>query len=87
MTGAKLFSNGELKRCIETTRSICPSAKIAAGFGIRDADDIKALSAIEGLDAVIIGTAFLETMSRGDQSVREFLPPLEAALKREVTRL
>ena len=82
LTGAKLFSNDELKKCIETTKSICPSAKIAAGFGIRNAEDIKTLSVIEGLDAVIIGTAFLETMGRGPQDVAEFLRSLEAAIIR-----
>jgi tryptophan synthase alpha subunit len=82
MTGAKLFGHDEMKRCIETIRSICPAAKIAAGFGVRKAGDIRALSAIEGLDAVIIGTAFLETMGRGHQAVVEFLRPLESALTR-----
>ena len=82
LTGAALFGNDELKRCIETTKAICPSAKIAAGFGIRNAKDISRLSAIEGLDAVIIGTAFLEAMGRGSQDAAEFLRPLEAALIR-----
>ncbi len=82
LTGAELFSNAELKKCIETTKSICPSAKIAAGFGIRSAEDIKTLSVIAGLDAVIIGTAFLETMGRGPQDVAEYLSSLETALIR-----
>jgi len=82
MTGAALFGKKELEKCIETIKSICPASKIAAGFGIRTIHDIKTLSVIEGLDAVIIGTAFLEAMGRGHRDAAKFLLAVEGSLIR-----
>lgn len=81
MTGSKLFSNDKLTGCIRMGKQACPSMKIAAGFGIRGAEDIQRLHAVDGLDAVIIGTAFLEAMRQGPEEVLAFLNPLEEVLR------
>jgi len=82
MTGADLCSDAELIECIRQAKKYRPEAKMMAGFGIRNADDIRKLSRLEGLDGVIIGTAFLETMSQGVKAVEEFLDSIAPALNR-----
>lgn len=61
MTGAGLFPNEELEICIKKIRRIKNDVKIAAGFGISTPEHIRTLKKVSGLDAVIIGTAFLKT--------------------------
>jgi tryptophan synthase alpha subunit len=82
MTGADLCSDAELIECIRKTKKYRPEAKMMAGFGIRNADDIRNMSRLEGLDGVIIGTAFLETMSQGVKAVEEFLDSIAPALNK-----
>jgi tryptophan synthase alpha subunit len=82
MTGADLCSDEELIQCIRETRKHRPQAKIMAGFGISNTDDIKHISRLEGLDGIIIGTAFLEKMSQGIDAVETFLDSLTPALNR-----
>jgi tryptophan synthase alpha subunit len=82
MTGADLCSDAELIECIHETKKHRPQAKIMAGFGISNADDIKNISRLEGLDGVIIGTAFLEKMSQGIDAVEEFIDSITPALNR-----
>lgn len=80
MTGATLFSTEELSQCVAIAKSIRPDIKIAAGFGIRTAQDIEKLKAVEGLDGVIIGTAFLESMGQGYAAAERFLDAVEPGL-------
>lgn len=80
MTGAELFDMQDLSVCLEKVKQVRPSAKVLAGFGVRSAEDIRRLSSVKGLDGVIIGTAFIEIMSKGKNAVREFLDSLQPAL-------
>ncbi len=82
MTGAKLFDMQDLSVCLEKVKQIRPAAKAVAGFGVRNAADIRRLATIKGLDGVIIGTAFLEIMPKGKNAVREYLDSLQPALCR-----
>jgi tryptophan synthase alpha subunit len=82
MTGAQLFSNQELDKCIREAKRHRPAAKVAAGFGIRNGQDVRRLAEIDGLDAVIIGTAFLQAMGEGTEAARRLLEEVEAALER-----
>jgi len=82
MTGAELFSNQELSSCILETKKHRPAAKVAAGFGIRTGKDVRRLAEIEELDAVIIGTAFLEALDAGLGAAKALLADVEPALKR-----
>lgn len=80
MTGAALYPATALEYTIDTVRTYRPTVKIAAGFGIRTADDIRRLATVRGLNAVIIGTAFLEHMHQGPDAVRQYLHSLQGAL-------
>jgi tryptophan synthase alpha subunit len=82
MTGAELFDTKDLRDCVQKVRQLRPAAKILAGFGVRNAEDILRLSDIKELDGVIIGTAFLEIMSEGRNAVSEYLDSLQPALCR-----
>ncbi len=82
MTGAELLTNEELIDCIKETKKHRPKSKVMAGFGVRNADDIKTLSQLEGLDGVIIGTAFLEKMAQGIDAVEEYLHHIIPALNK-----
>lgn len=82
MTGAELFSNQELSSCILETKKHRPAAKVAAGFGIRTGKDVRRLAEIEELDAVIIGTAFLEAMDKGLEAAKALLADVVPALGR-----
>lgn len=81
MTGAELFDMRDLKVCLEKVKQVRPAAKVVAGFGVRNAADIHRMAAINGLDGVIVGTAFLEIMPKGKDAVREYLDSLQAALR------
>lgn len=80
MTGAKLFSSGELARTIEETKRVRPLCKVAAGFGIQTAEDIRTLARVPGLDAVIIGTGFLAQLRNDPQHALTYLRSMEGAL-------
>ena len=80
MTGAPLYPGEALEQTIDTIRMYHPTAKIAAGFGIRTARDIRQLATVRGLDAVIIGTAWLEQMQQGFEAARTYLHEMEGAL-------
>jgi tryptophan synthase alpha subunit len=80
MTGAELYTPGELSRCVRLVKTIRPDVKVAAGFGIRGPEEIRRLKDVEELDAVIIGTSFLSAMALGPSAVRDFLGPVTEAL-------
>ncbi|MEZ4732220.1 MAG: tryptophan synthase subunit alpha [Caldilineaceae bacterium] len=82
MTGAETFAITELAACVQLVKTLRPDAKVMAGFGIRSRADIQRLSHIEGLDGVIIGTAFLEVMKLGSSKVTAYLDELAPALTR-----
>lgn len=80
MTGATLYPAAALEQTIATVRLYRPMAKIAAGFGIRTATDIRHLARVRGLDAVILGTAWLEQMQQGLAAARTYLRAVKGAL-------
>jgi tryptophan synthase alpha subunit len=80
MTGAELHPPAELRRCAALVKHVRPDVKLAAGFGIRGPREIRWLKEIEGLDAVILGTAFLEAAARSRNAVLDFLGPVKEAL-------
>jgi tryptophan synthase alpha subunit len=82
MTGAQLFSNQELDSCILAAKKHRPKAKVAAGFGIGNGQDVRRLAEIDALDAVIIGTAFLQAMGAGPEATMKLLADVEPALER-----
>ncbi|UCG88763.1 MAG: tryptophan synthase subunit alpha [Gemmatimonadota bacterium] len=82
MAGGKLFSSEELNECIVEAKKHRPTAKVAAGFGIRTGDDVRRLAEIEALDAVIIGTVFIEAMGEGFEAAKALLENVEPALDR-----
>ena len=87
MTGGQLFSRAELERLIALCRYLRPDIKLAAGFGIRTAEDVQKLSQVRGLDGVIIGTAFLERMRDGTTAVARYLDEIEGALAHDSARI
>ncbi|HDN27081.1 MAG TPA: hypothetical protein ENG03_08310 [Thioploca sp.] len=82
MTGAEMFSEEKIISCVHAIKTYRANAKIFAGFGIRNADDIAMLSCIEGIDGVIIGTAFLDIMQQGATQVAAFLDEIAPALSK-----
>ena len=86
MTGGDLFGDEVLARCIATAREVRPDVRIAAGFGISSAEHIQRLVGVTGLDAVIIGSAFLRTMERGHAEVLRYLDQIGPALVRSRDR-
>nr|VFK64349.1 MAG: tryptophan synthase, alpha chain [Candidatus Kentron sp. UNK]VFK73463.1 MAG: tryptophan synthase, alpha chain [Candidatus Kentron sp. UNK] len=80
MTGGDLFTDEELIECIRQTKACRPESKLMVGFGIKNTSDIHALAQLEGLDGIIIGTAFLQTMRQGIRAVETFLDNITPAL-------
>jgi tryptophan synthase alpha subunit len=80
MTGSKLFPVDELGACIAKAKAFRPDIKVAAGFGIRTAADVKSLHQVEGLDGVIIGTAFLEVAGHGVGRASDYVQEIAGAL-------
>lgn len=81
MTGGSLFAPREIERCVNNIRQFRPNAVIAAGFGVRTAEDIKALATVKGLNAVIVGTGFLAKLREGSNYLVEYLGTLRGVLK------
>ena len=79
-TGAALYSTKVIADCIGNIRRHRPAAKIAAGFGISGPEQIRVLRRVEGLDAVIIGTAWLRAMASGTEKTRAYLAQITEAL-------
>jgi tryptophan synthase alpha subunit len=80
MTGAQLQPTAVLSRCVRRVKAVRPDVKVAAGFGIRGPGEVRRLKEVDGLDAVIIGTAFLDAVADGPVAVCEFLGPVMEAL-------
>lgn len=80
MTGGALYSSEILREVINRAKSIRLDIKVAAGFGIRTSSQIRALSQISELDAVIIGTAFLEKIAKGEANVKRYLNQIQEGL-------
>lgn len=73
MTGAKLFAASRIEDCARATKQARPDVLVAAGFGIRTGEDVRALREAESLDAVIVGTSFIEACERGLAAVEDLL--------------
>jgi tryptophan synthase alpha subunit len=79
-TGGTLFSPGMLARCADLVRRTRPDARVAAGFGIATPQHVKRMKCSAGIDAVIVGTAFLKAASGGIEAARRFIEPITEAL-------
>lgn len=82
MTGAKLDDLEEMKRFAKLLKSKRPDFCLAAGFGVKTAEDVKALSEIDELDGVIVGTAFLQAIGDGREKALEYIDDITQALSR-----
>jgi tryptophan synthase alpha subunit len=82
MTGARLFGRPELEETVAVVKSLRPDVKIAAGFGVRTASDLRLLAQVRGLDGAIIGTAFLEAAASGPAAAAAYLDEIEGGLAR-----
>jgi tryptophan synthase alpha subunit len=80
MTGGELFDEKSISDCIESIMKYKPGARICAGFGIKNAGDIKKLSGLNNLHGVIIGTVFLEIMKDGMKAVEDYLSGISESL-------
>ncbi|MEM9459719.1 MAG: tryptophan synthase subunit alpha [Myxococcota bacterium] len=85
-TGAPLYEVANLQPCLERVKGLRPDARVVAGFGIRTPQDVATLARLEGLDGVIIGTAFIEACRDGVEGAAGFLDQIYPALERSVTR-
>jgi tryptophan synthase alpha subunit len=80
MTGGELFGADALQRCIESAAKRRDDLSYAAGFGIRTGADVRKLCEVGGLDAVIVGTAYLEAAGKSQAAVEDLVEELAAAL-------
>jgi tryptophan synthase alpha subunit len=80
MTGARLFAMDELEKTIAIAKQLRPDIKVAAGFGVRTAADVRRLARVSGLDGVIIGTAFIEAAKAGPAAASDYLDEIEGGL-------
>lgn len=72
-TGGRLFEHENLARCAERIRRHRPAARIAAGFGIATPEHLRTIGGVPGVDAVIVGTAFLKAIAQGVCAGQQFL--------------
>ena len=79
-TGGQLFSSQSLAKCVRTIRRFRQGVKVAAGFGITTSEHVQNLKGVPGLDAVIIGTAFLKAMGGGLSDAVRFLGTIAGSL-------
>jgi len=84
-TGGTSIGGPELREAAERLRALSPDLFIMAGFGIRTAEQVRALASIGALDAVAIGTALLERMPLGVGAVERYFSALAAAAQSPLT--
>lgn len=82
MTGADMDDISDIRRCAERIKQLQPTTTVAAGMGIKNASDIMKISSIREIDAVVVGTAFLQALGRGKYATDQFLSEIEHALYR-----
>jgi tryptophan synthase alpha subunit len=82
MTGAAMDDLSDIRRCAERIEQMQPTTTVAAGMGIKNASDIMKISSIREIDAVVVGTAFLQALGRGRYATDQFLNEIEPALYR-----
>ncbi len=71
----------EIAACLATIRRHRPDVAITTAMGIRTPDDVRAMGAIEGVDAVVVGTAFMRAEEEGLSGVQRLLDQLAPALE------
>ena len=74
VTGGKRRVSGEMTGYMEKV-SACSSLPVCAGFGVRSAEQVRALSGVA--DGVIVGSAVVDCLERGEDA-GEFLHSLRA---------
>lgn len=84
VTAGPLLALSDIQRCAQTLKALRPLATIAAGLGIKSADDIRWLAQIPEIDAVVVGSAFLQKVGQGMIEVEGFLNELTTTLDRKL---
>jgi tryptophan synthase alpha subunit len=82
ITGGPMSAQSDIQAGARKIKTVRPHATIAAGMGIKTADDIRALAQIQQVDAVVVGTSFLQRAAQGVTQAEIFLNEIEAALGR-----
>ncbi len=81
-TGGEMAPVEELSRCARRTKELRPDVSICAGMGVKTSDDVRRIGRIDGVDAVVMGTAFLQAMGDGLDAARRLVMDVEHALVR-----
>ena len=82
MTGAELSDIDEMKQFAKLLKSKRPDFCLAAGFGVKTPEDVALLAGIEEMDAVIVGTAFLQAIEKGTASAIDYVDSITRSLTR-----
>ena len=82
MTGAPLADLADIQQFARRLKASRPDLCLAAGFGIKTAQDVASLASIEEVNAVIIGTRLLEVAECGREAAAGYLDDIVQALNR-----
>ncbi|MEM7183350.1 MAG: hypothetical protein AAF518_20730 [Spirochaetota bacterium] len=80
VTAGKMDDLSHIKKCAQDIKTIAPHVTITAGMGIKQASDIRQLASIQEINAVVVGTSFLQAIGQGKQYMEEFLDKIEESL-------
>lgn len=79
VTGGETYSFEVLREAVRRAKRQRPDLWVMTGFGVRDSDQVRRLAAIDGLDAVAIGTALLDCTAQGTATVDAFFGAMTSA--------
>jgi len=82
MTGGAMDDLSSIQKCAGLVKKLKPLSTIAAGMGLKGTADIKRLAVVEEIDAVVIGTSFLQALQKGLSDAQKFIAEIEPALYR-----
>ncbi|WP_186395980.1 hypothetical protein [Stappia sp. TSB10GB4] len=78
-TAGTAVGTGVVRAASERLKACREDLFVMAGFGIREPDQVRALAAIDTLDAVAVGTALLDRFTQGVDAVAAFYGALSDA--------
>ena len=80
-TGGALYPVDRIAGLARRVKAVRPGARLAAGFGIRGPEEVRALGAVQELEFLLVGTAYLANAERGATAAARFLDLLEDHLQ------
>ena len=82
-TGGELLPSEQIQRAADRVTQAAPQAKILCGLGIRTVDDVRRISRIRGVHALVIGTEAMRRLGEGLPEFERWLSDIDRALIQE----